>query len=496
MGVMRFLVPRRDSLAPDAVDRAYMAGLDEIPWQARFVWEENELAVERAENDSGNLYIPCPLDGHGKLVLCTASLMERERPYVLHVELARGTLNRLRNQIGVWESMGMQVPPQVRTMVHEASEHLSNAVTRQSDLAAAAEYAVKSLGTSLDAIATLAQSFTGQVLAARYQHGGKINALFGINLGSARPTQEMTDAILPCANTAVVPLSWRDIEVSEGQRDWALPDAQIQWCQAHGLKICGGPLLQIDRWSLPDWMYLWGEDDDEQFRNCVAEHIEAVVGRYRGKVQLWQCAARLNINNDFKQSEEERLRLAVLSVECIRRVDQRTPIILSIDRPWGSYMGRDDYDLSPLQFADALVRAQLGLAGIGLEINFGYTPHGTQPRDMIEFGRQVDRFCSLGLPILISLTAPSAPGDDAAARLKNKVLRYAGGDGPTGQSQRDWAEHYLPMLLAKQPVQGVIWGQLLDSQPHAFGHGGLFDADDLPKPVVELLQSLRQENVV
>ena len=29
------------------------------------------------------------------------------------------------------------------------------------------------------------------------------------------------------------------------------------------------------------------------------------------------------------------------------------------------------------------------------------------------------------------------------------------------------------MLLAKQPVQGILWNQLLDSQPHALAHGGL-----------------------
>ncbi len=47
MGVMRFLVPRRDLMAPDAIERAYVAGLDEIPWQTRSHWSDGELAVER-----------------------------------------------------------------------------------------------------------------------------------------------------------------------------------------------------------------------------------------------------------------------------------------------------------------------------------------------------------------------------------------------------------------------------------------------------------------
>ncbi|MGD9722565.1 MAG: endo-1,4-beta-xylanase [Pirellulales bacterium] len=495
MGVMRFLVPRRDLFAPDAVERAYMAGLDEIPWHARILWTAEGLSIDRAESDSGNFFFPCPLQGHGEVMLSTASLMERGEPYHLDVELARGTLNRLRNQMAAWESMGLSVPETVRTQLHESAQQFALAVTRQGDPPAAAERAMAASSTAIAAIERLAAAFAEQALAARHQQNGKINSLFGVNLGSTRPTPALGTALLSICNTAVVPLTWRDIEASEGKRDWSLCDAQIEWCRAAGLKICGGPLLQVDKWSLPDWMYLWGEEEADNFRNCVAEHLEAVVTRYRGKVQLWQCAARLNMHNDFHQDEGDRLRLAVLAIECIRKIDPRTPIVLSVDQPWGAFMGRGDYDLSPLHFADALVRAQLGLAGIGMEINFGYAPHGTEPRDVVEFARQVDRFSTMGLPILVSLTVPSG-SDDALARMKDRVISYAADQAPSPATQRAWAERYLPVLLAKQPVQGIIWNQLLDSQPHPFANGGLFDAKDRPKPIVDGLASLRKEHLL
>ncbi len=59
MGVMRFLVPRRERLAADAVERAYLAGLDEIPWRTRTQWVDGGLAAQRSESDSGSFYIPC-----------------------------------------------------------------------------------------------------------------------------------------------------------------------------------------------------------------------------------------------------------------------------------------------------------------------------------------------------------------------------------------------------------------------------------------------------
>jgi Glycosyl hydrolase family 10 len=290
-----------------------------------------------------------------------------------------------------------------------------------------------------------------------------------------------------------LPFTWRDIEPREGVRDWTLCDAQIEWCRSSGFKVCGGPLLAIDRWSLPDWMYLWGEEDLENFHSCVAEHIQEVVNRYRGKVHLWLCAAGLNVENDFGHGEDERLRLAVMAIESIRRADPRSPIVLSIDQPWGSFMSHKDCDLSPLHFADALVRAEMGLAGIGVEINFGYSAGGSEPRDPLEFGRQIDRFSSLGMPLLVSLTVPSDQSPDPRARRRDRVVGYATGGQLSSAAQREWGEAYLRVLLAKQPVQGIIWNQLLDSQPHPLAHGGVYDEKDQPKPIVELMKSLRRE---
>jgi hypothetical protein len=185
----------------------------------------------------------------------------------------------------------------------------------------------------------------------------------------------------------------------------------------------------------------------------------------------------------------------VASIDAVRRADPRTPIVLSIDQPWGSFMSRQPCDLSPWHFADALVRAELGLAGIGLEINFGYAPGGSEPRDPLEFGRQIDRWSVLGLPILVSLVVASGGAPDPLARRAGQVVRYPPGGELSGATERAWAEKYLSVLLAKQPVQAIVWNQLTDSQPHALAHGGLLDAVDEPKPIVEYLEEFRREYV-
>jgi hypothetical protein len=496
MGAMRFLVARRDQLSDTAVERAYLSGLDEIPWRCRSQWTTYGFIVERDESESGNLFIRVRVEGHGELVLSTGSLVEREDPYHLEVELARGTINRLRNQLAAWEGAGLVVPEAVRQGISAASRQFSQAATRQAEVDVAADLATRATELALGAMTLLGSAYAQQALTGRRAAGGKLPTLWGFRLGAGCPDPVQTPLLAEAFNTATVPLVWRDIEVSEGRREWSAMDRQIDWCRASGLRIASGPLLQVDRWSLPDWMYLFGQDDMESFHTCVAEHIHEVVNRYRGKVQLWQCAARLNMQNDFGHNEEQRLRLAVLTIEAIRRLDARAPILLSVDQPWSEFMSREDYDLSPLHFVDALVRSEIGLSGIGVEINFGYEPPGTAPRDPLELSRQLDRYSTLGLPLLVSLVAPSSLDADSLTRSSAAPIQYVAGPSVSPSAQSTWAESYLPIMLAKPSVQGLVWNQFSDQQPHEFAHGGLFDAAGAAKPLVQEFRQLRAQFVV
>jgi hypothetical protein len=136
------------------------------------------------------------------------------------------------------------------------------------------------------------------------------------------------------------------------------------------------------------------------------------------------------------------------------------------------------------------------LAGIGVEINFAYAPGGSDSRDVLEFARQIDRFSMLGLPILAVLTAPSAQGPDPLATASARAIKYSPGPMLTPEAQAAWGERYLSVLLAKQPVQAIIWNQLTDGQPHAFAHGGLLDAKNHAKPILEVFRALRTQHTL
>ena len=139
---------------PTPIERAYIAGPGRNSLaEPHALGPTTSLVVERAESDSGNFFIPCAIEGHGELMLSTASLMERDEPYHLQVELARGTINRLRNQIGTWEVVGHdRAARPVRAAGRGAMSISSWAATRQDEPEAAAERAAPAIGLALDAI--------------------------------------------------------------------------------------------------------------------------------------------------------------------------------------------------------------------------------------------------------------------------------------------------------------------------------------------------------
>ena len=494
MGQMRFLAPQRDRVTRHTADRAYLAGMEGIPWQSLNRWENGQLTIERSVNESGNLYIPWKVDGYGEVVLSTASLMERPQPYHLPVELARGALHRLRNQTFDWEAVGLQVGDEFRSGMRDATQAFIRAATSQRHPEQAAGDAEQAIRRSLDCMELLSAQYSSQALAVRHHREPRLATLLAGNLGDSVPTPALSKSFLAAFNSAVVPLPWYAIQPNDGVYSWETTDQQLKWCQEHKLTTCCGPLLQTDATNLPDWIYLWEEDFDD-VQNYVWSFVEQAVTRYQGRVHLWHCAARMNVPGGLGISEEQKLRLVVGAMDVVRRFDKSTPVFISFDQPWGEYLARQELDLSPLHFADALVRADVGLSGIAIELNWGYWPGGTQARDVLELNRQVDRWSALGLPLLVILTIPSSHAGDDRARSGIQTQEL-GGLESAQDAQQLLVQRLVPLLLAKPAVHGVIWNQFCDARPHEFPHGGLLDARMRPKPALKALIELREQHLV
>ncbi len=485
MGLTTFHVPQTDRLTEDAVRDCYMQGIDAIPWQSKNSLDGNTLTIQRNSSESGNLFIVWPVRDRGKLTLSTTYLRESDAPYLLPVELARGTVGRLRNQIEAWRHIGINVPSEVTELVNVATANLCNAATTQSEPVSASKFADASIDAALEAIELMMRAYSEFALTKT----GKRNVFLAANLG-ARSGHQFPSELLPAINTAVVPFTWSEVENSnKGSTDYFAE--QIRWCKKLGLRVCGGPLLNFDRGGLPDWLYLWEEDPDA-LQSYMVRYVESVVKQYAGKVSLWHAWSSINNGQAMNLSEEVRLRIGVAALEALRNVDKTSPVFVSFSQPFGEYLSRKSLDLAPIHYADTLLRAELGVAGFGLDLTLGYSPEGTLPRDVLEISRLIDRWTTLGVPLVILLSIPSTPSPDASASstFSNRSIAF-GGNEFDPDVQANLAREIARACLAKPVVQGVIWNQLMDGDANVFPSGGLFKQDGESKPVLQAMREIR-----
>lgn len=489
MGHMRFAVPRPERLVSGAVEQAYLAGSDGVPWECRAWLEQDTLVVERDTRESGYLYVPWHVPGRGRLQLCSGSLMERGRTYCLPVELARGTVHRVRQQLAQWQAGGLKIAADFTERLKAASATLARAVTSQEHPLLAQTLSEDAIRQALDLGDQLCAAYVQQVQAARREAGASGGILWGSRLQT--PLEGMrAESFQDLCNLAVVGQTWADWEPRLGEYDFKRTDALVAWCQQHQMRCCLGPLLRMDKHRLPDWLFL--DDSYEEVAPCALALVEAVVQRYRGKVHLWHVAARMNHEGPLGFSEEHRLRLVVEAVDRVRSLDARTPVVVSFQQPWGEYIARQDQELTPLYFADTLLRGELGLSGIGIEIDYGYWPGGTLPRDPLEVSRLLDRWEQLGAPLMVLVAAPSSTAPDPLASHPARPLPDLQEGGVSPAWQQKLASWLLPLLLAKPGVQAIVWDPWQDDQPHELAHGGLWDAAGQPKPALQTWAELRR----
>jgi len=487
MGIYRFQVEPPDRLTEQIAQQALLSGIDRGCWPVRSSIENGRLILSRGASESSKLHLPWPVSGRGWVTLVTGSLMESPEPYLLPLELARGTVCQLRNQMADWQGIGLTPPAAVVTLADQAVKQLARAAVRRNDAPVSAQWAEAAIASALDAGDALAAAYVEAAAYSGRRTGTRMTGWLGCDAGLRPIDSAWASLLTPAFSAFNVPIRWRQIEDVEGNPDWSAADRQIQWCREQGAKVCAGPLLLFDPQGLPDWLCLW-EGDLESIANFASTFVRSAVQRYRGRVDAWVAAGRVNTGNVLGLSEEDKLRLAAHLIELVASIDPQTPVLVGFDQPWGEYLARRPMDVPPLQYVDAMVQAELKLGGLMWELNIGFHPGGTQARTLFEFSRHLDLWSGFQLPLWISLAVPSGTGPDPQAARNAALLE--GSWSPKVQ----WAfvARYVPMLLAKPYVQGVFWNTLSDAEPHDFANTGLFDAQGQPKQVLRALAAIRQ----
>lgn len=499
MGLIRFQVDTEEKLADSTeAAAAYMTGLDGQVFPSRMDVSGNELSCQRSTSESGKLNIAWPVDGFGRPVSRTCSLREREAPYVLAVELARGKLSQLRDQRWTWQLAGMLISDEFVEKEKKSFQLFREAASSQDDLVKATTLADQSLSLSYECAELLAVSYTEQRLTFRRQRLSHPPALQGCQLAQAQfaddqEGQELGEKFREAFHSAVVPVEWKLIEPTEGEYNWELADSHVEFCAQKKLHPYGGPLLDLGLGGLPPWLQNW-EHDFLNLQSFVCDFVETAVSRYVGKIRNWEVCARANSGGALVLSEENRLTLTARVLDIARQVDDENQLYIRVDQPWGDYQIKGQHRLSPFQFVDALYRSGIGLSGVNLELAIGYRGQGAGVRDLFDISRLIDVWSAFGKPLFVTIAFPSSTQQDSNTTQESIVepgqWRRPWSDG----AQAEWVDLCLPMLMAKQAVVGVYWTHYTDAHPHRFANSGLVHPDGTFKPAMERMIALRKLN--
>ncbi len=487
MGLMRFRF-RPDAVPPgwaECAEQAYLSGYGGCVYPTEVEVHSGLLVCRRVGSESAKLSVAWPVEGFGCPVLTTSTLGEREEPYDLALELARGEICELRNQLATWESLGLATPSDVAASCRRAQSCFVQALTAE-DEGETERLVAEALQHALSAAQQFVQHYASQRLAAQRARLSRPPALLGVRLQEAAPQEEWTETVLACSHAVGVSCFWPQVEPVEGEYRWELFDEQIDWCERHGLNVVGGPLLDFSESGVPKWLKSWA-GDFVNLRSFLSDYVETALSRYVGRIRVWEVAGRLNVGGALGLSGEDRVTLVAGLLRVARQVDEEALLYVGVVQPWGEYMARGEHRFGPLDFADALLRFGLGLSGINLEVNFGYRRLGTLPRDLLDFSRLVDTWSRLEVPLHVTISFPGCT-DVRSEAVQQQVWPCPWGDGWSEPAQAEWLDQVVALLMAKPSVVGVFWGRLVDPPDgHPYPGSGLVRPDGTPKPALERL---------
>jgi hypothetical protein len=495
MGSLVFELP--EDLPADEqaqLEHAYVAGgQDGMPYLTRAGVEPGRLELTRDVDESGFLVAPWTVPNAGRFLIASATLIERDRPYQLPLELARGKVNQVRSQAADWHMGGLQMPISLSRQIRNATLAFSKAVTRALPGPARVE-AQQALSLGYQAAEGLVQAYVQQLFQMRHVRQPRFDTVLGCRLGQTQPAGEVADQLQQSCNAVCVPFAWGEVEPAEAIYRWEPCDALLGWAEQQGYVVTGGPLIDFSARGLPDWLWLW-QRDLSGIAGFMCDYVETVVKRYRGRVRSWQLTAGSNCTEVLSLGEDELLWLTVRLVEAARQVDPSLDLSVGVAQPWGEYLALQERNHSPFVFADTLIRSGVHLTALDLEVMMGVWPRGSYCRDRLELSRLLDLYSLLGVPLQVTLGYPCDAEADAQADPDLGVGAGSWQVGYTPDIQADWASNYLELALCKPFVRAVQWAHLTDADVHQFPNAGLVDAQGQPRPAMERLRELREKHL-
>lgn len=241
-----------------------------------------------------------------------------------------------------------------------------------------------------------------------------------------------------------------------------------------------GPLLRIQENCVPQGVSV-GTDGmalATSFGKAITRQISSVAA----DVDLIHVVSGINGIGVSGLTPTIQATLVAEALETAATAAPYTPLMISFVQPLGERLAWSVGGQSSDQLLIKLAKQRITVHTIGLELDLGYFPNGTLPRDAFHWVLQLQQWSVWDVPIYIFLRVPSQ------SRPESKVQHFdPGGVWPlTPLTQRDSVQQFVNLASALPWIHGVIFSDWQD-QPQRFLDSGLTDAQGEAKPLLDLL---------
>ena len=473
---------------------AYVVGTDDVPLRADISFKKGVVLCKKRAAGPAGLALLWEVAGAGRILLETIRVQEREKPYLLQVELARGRLLRINHKLEDWGLLEYEGAEDLTAEVDRAKELLIRALQADTPAEAAA-LGDEALSIAVQASEGLSRFHAQAFLNRRAQSGGLGRCVFGCTVTPDTSAESVKKRITAGFDFVTLPIVWRDVEPTEQAFNWKPLDSWVEALAKSDMQIRGSTLLSFSEKNVPDWLYIW-EHDFDTIRDLAFEHVRRVINRYGQHIQAWTVISGIHANNCFTFSFEQLMELTRMTAALTKQISPRGTAILEVVNPWGEYYARNQRTIPPLLYADMAVQSGVNFDAFGLAFNFGPGRDGTCVRDMFQISSLLDQFAKLGKPLHISaVEVPSGLGTGKGDGDGGDALVADGGvwhEPWSEKVQSEWLRCLLEVALSKAYVETVSWRTLADYGSQDVPLGGLLKSNLAPKAAYNELLAIRK----
>jgi endo-1,4-beta-xylanase len=291
------------------------------------------------------------------------------------------------------------------------------------------------------------------------------------------------------------------IQPSQGVFDFSLADRFVVFGEENGMRIIGHVLIWHSQ--APDWFFKDDAGDDvsrEVLVSRMQNHISALVGRYKGRVDGWDV-----VNEAIEEDGSWRKNKFY---EIIGKDYVRLAFEFAHSADPDAELYYNDYSMAVKERRDSVVMMVKELQENGVRIDgVGMQAHLTMAfPTLYEFEKSIKAFSDLGIQVMITemdLSALPRPDGFHGADLsdyytvKNDFDPYVNGL-PETVSQA-WTKRYIDFFrifirnhekISRVTIWGVSDGRSWLNNfpiPGRTDYPLLFDRQYQPKPLVDLL---------